>query len=124
MPIKLTGFARVRALSRSLPDTTAGTAWRAPALKTGDQMFACIASHKSVEPDTLVVRIDFAQRDDLLAAEPDTYYLKDHYVDYPCVLVRLARIRDDALRDLLRMGYDFVRSRQTRRPRKRPGGRS
>jgi hypothetical protein len=79
-------------------------------------MFACIESHKSAEPNTLVVRVDFAERDELLSADPDTYYLKDHYVNHPCVLVRLARIRDDALRDLLRMGYEFVRTRKKRRP--------
>ena len=46
-----------------------------------------------------MVRVDFAQRDELLAAEPDVYYLKEHYVDYACVLVRLKRIHPDALRD-------------------------
>ena len=69
-------------------------------------------------PDSLVVRIDFDQRDELLAADPKTYYLKQHYVNYPCVLVRLARIHDDALRDLLRMAHDYVRAR-TKRPRRR-----
>ena len=54
-------------------------------------MFVCIASHKSAEPDTLVVMMDFADRDALIEDDPDTYYLKDHYVGYPCVLVRLRR---------------------------------
>jgi hypothetical protein len=57
------------------------------------------------------VRIDFAQRDELIAEEPETYYLTDHYVNYPCVLVRLARIRDDALRDLLLIGWRFMSTR-------------
>jgi hypothetical protein len=108
-------FARVRALARSLPGTEEGTAYGTPALKIGGQMFACIASNKAVEPGTLAVRMDFAQRDELLAADPDTYYLKEHYVNYPCVLVRLARVHDDALRDLLRMGYEFVRAGKKRR---------
>ena len=46
-------------------------------------MFACIASNSAAEPNTLAVRMDFAQRDALLAEDPDTYYLKDHYVSYP-----------------------------------------
>ena len=116
---KLTGFARVRNLGRSLPDSEEGTAWGSPALKIDGQMFACMATNKAAEPNTLVVRIAFAQRDELLAAEPGIYYLKDHYVDYPCVLVRLARIRDDALRDLLRMGYEFMRARKKRSPANR-----
>ena len=108
-------FVRVRAMARSLPRAEEGTAYGSPALKIDGQMFACIAINKAAEPGTLVVRVDFAQRDELLAADPDTYYLKEHYVNYPCVLIRLARIHDDALRDLLRMGYEFVRAQKKRR---------
>ena len=80
----------------------------APALKVGGRMFACIASNKAAEPNTLVVRMDFAQRDALIADDPDTYYLKDHYVNYPCILVRLSRVSEDAMRDLLAGAYRFV----------------
>jgi hypothetical protein len=118
MPTKSTSFARVRALGRSLADVEEGTSWGAPALKTSGQMFACIPTHKSAEPDSLVVRIDFDQRDELLSADPKTYYVREHYVDYPCVLVRLGRIPDDALRDLLRMAHEFVRRRVKRSPRR------
>jgi hypothetical protein len=112
-----TGFARVRALGRSLADVEEGTAWGTQALKTRGQMFACIPTHKSAEPDSLAVRIDFDQRDELITADPKTYYVKEHYVNYPCVLVRLGRIHDDALRDLLRMAHEFVRRRAKRSPR-------
>jgi hypothetical protein len=118
MPTKPASFARVIGLGRSLPDTEEGTSWGSPALKTGGQMFACIPIHKSAEPGSLAVRVDFAQRDELLEADPQTYYVKGHYLNYPCVLVRLARIPDDALRDLLRMGYEFVRRRNARSPAK------
>jgi hypothetical protein len=37
-----------------------------------------------------------------------TYYLTYHYEDYPCVLVRLGRVHPDALRDLLKIGWEFV----------------
>ena len=52
----------------------------------------------------------FEARDALLQDDPGTYYLKDHYVDYPCVLVRLARASDEALRDLLASAHRFVSS--------------
>ena len=118
MARKLTGFARVTALGLRLPDVEEGIAWGSPALKTGGQMMAVIPTHKSAEPDSLAVRMDFAQRDELVAADPATYYVKEHYVDYPCVLVRLDRVPDDALQDLLRMAYEFVRARTKRRPAK------
>jgi len=102
------GFTRVRRLARPLPRVEQGTTYGSPALKVDGRMFACIAIHRSAEPGSLAVRIPFADRDDLIANEPDTYYLTEHYVDYPCVLVRLERIRDDALSDLLRMGWAFA----------------
>src|SRR5262245_41620923 len=74
-------------------------------------MFACMASHKSAEPNTLVVLVGFDQRDALIASDPETYYLKDHYLNYPSVLARLSRIRPDALRDLLLKAWRFTVSR-------------
>jgi len=90
-----------------------------PALKVGGQMFACIASHKSAEPNTLIVWMDVAQRDALIAEDPDTYYLKDHYVGYPVVLVRLSRVHPDAMRDLLHGAWQIVTARAgAKRPRR------
>ena len=95
-------------------------------LKVRGKMFACPAIHSSAEPDTLGIRIDFPERDELMAADPDTYYLTDHYVNYPMMLVRLSRVHPDALRDLLAMAWRYVSAsarrparRATRTPRKR-----
>lgn len=106
-------------LGRDLPDVEIATSWGAPALKVRGKMFACAATHTSAEPNTLVVRMDFDQRDELIAADPDTYYLKDHYVRYACVLVRLARVHPDALRDLLLTGWRFMSRHQARVTRSR-----
>jgi hypothetical protein len=110
-------FRTVRAIGLRLPDTEEGTTYGSPALKVRGKMFACMASHKSAEPNTLALRLDFAQRDELIAEDPQTYYLKEHYVNYPCVLVRLSRIHPDALRDLLGVAWQFVSSssRKTKR---------
>ena len=97
------------------------TTYGQPALKVGGKMFVCIASHKSAEPGTLVVMMDFAERDLLLEDAPDVYYLKEHYVNYPCVLVRLSRVSDDALPDLVAGAYRFVSARATRPRRVRRG---
>ena len=78
-------------------------------------MFVCMASHKSAEPNTLVVMMDFADRDALIEDDPDTYYLKDHYLNYPCVLVRLSRVGPDALRDLIAGAHRFVSAKVRRR---------
>jgi hypothetical protein len=123
---KKVDFDAVRQIGLALPDVEEGTMYGAPALKIRGQMFACMASHRSAEPGTLAIRLDFDQRDDLIADDPRTYYLKDHYVGYPCVLVRLSRVQPDALRDLLRMGWRFVSDLAARpaRPRARKTART
>jgi len=112
-------FDTVRKLALELPGVEEGTTYGAPAFKIGGKLLACIPTHKSAEPGSLVVRIDAADRAELIAEEPDTYYIRDHYKGYPCVLVRLSRIKPEALRDLLRGALRFVTSKRDRlrRPR-------
>jgi hypothetical protein len=117
---KKVGFEAVRALGLALPDVEEDTYYGTPALMVRGQMFACLASHSSAEPDTLVVRLEFEQRDELVDAKPETYYLKDHYVGLPLACsCGLGRIPRDELRDLLLMGWRFV-SAKTPRSRRRP----
>ena len=66
-------------------------------------------------PSSIVVRVDFDDRAELLAAAPDVYYVTDHYVGYSAVLVRLSRVNPEVLRDLLGMAYKFVTA-QSRTP--------
>src|SRR5216683_5380166 len=94
-------FKTVESIGRSLPDVEVTTTYGQPALKVRGKMFVCIAAHKSAEPNTLVVMMDFPDRDALIEEDPRTYYLKEHYVNYPCVLVRLSRVHAEALRDLV-----------------------
>jgi hypothetical protein len=112
-------FELVESIGRTLPDVEVTTTWGQPTLKVRGKMFVCIASHKSAEPDTLVVMMDFADRDALIEDEPETYYLKEHYVGYPCVLVRLSRVHPDALRDLVVGAHRYVSTKTARKSIKR-----
>jgi hypothetical protein len=107
-------FEIVRKIGLALPGVEASTNSRGFSLKAGGKLVACQAIHKSAEPNSLVVRIDFDKRTELLAADPATYYVTDHYVEYPSVLVRLSRIQPDALRDLLRMASRRSVPKQTK----------
>ena len=102
------GFETVRAIAKALPGVEDGTSWGVPSVKLRGRLLACMASNKAAEPNTLVVRIGFDQRDAMIADDPDTYYLKPHYEGYECVLVRLAKISREALADLLHAGWRFV----------------
>jgi hypothetical protein len=119
-------FETARDIGRALPDVEEGTAYGSRALKVRGRMLAVVPTHRSAEPNSLIIHLGFEQRDELLAADPDTYYLKDHYRNYPVILVRLSRVSHDALRDLLLMAWREVsaggkRSVQRRRRSTRRG---
>jgi hypothetical protein len=112
-------FDTVRKMGLRLPDVEESTAYGTPALKVHGQLLACPAINKSAEPGSIVVRIDIDTREELIAADPDTYYLTDHYRPYPSVLVRLSHIRPDALQDLLGMAWKFVTTKKVRKTKKK-----
>ncbi|HEY7336785.1 MAG TPA: MmcQ/YjbR family DNA-binding protein [Bryobacteraceae bacterium] len=119
MARKKIDFDIVRKIARELPDIEDCTTYGSPALKVHGKLLTCLPTHKSAEPDSLAVRIDVDQRAALLAEAPDIYYVKDHYVPYPMVLVRMARIDREALRDLLAASWKFVTSERRGRARLR-----
>jgi hypothetical protein len=111
---KKISFDTVREIGLALPAVEEGTSYGKPALKVRGKMFVCIPSHRTAEPDSLAVRIDFDRRDELLAGDPQVYYLPDHYIDYATILVRLSRVHPDALRELIYMAHRFMSAGQKR----------
>jgi len=118
MPKIAVTFETVRRIGAGLPGLEEGTMYGTPALKLGKSLVACMAINKSAEPGSLAVRIGFEERAALLEEEPETYYLTDHYISHPAVLVRLSRIQVDELRDLLGAARRFVLAEQSL---KKPG---
>jgi len=110
MAKKTMDFDVVRELALALPDVEKSTIHGAPSLKVRGKLLACPALHSSAEPNTLAVRLDFAQRARLIAAAPGIYYVTEHYVKYPTVLVRLSRMDRNSLKELLAMAWRFVRT--------------
>jgi hypothetical protein len=107
-------FDTVRRIGLDLPGVEEGTMYGTPALKLKGKLLTCIPSHKSAELNSLAIRVSFDERDDLLREAPDTYYVKDHYMNYPIVLVRMSRINVEQLRDLLNMSFRFVSAKNRR----------
>jgi hypothetical protein len=121
MPRSTINLDTVRNIGLALPGVEESTAYGSLALKVHGKLLACIAVNRSAEPGSLMVRVDFDDRAELLSADPDVYYVTDHYVPYNAVLVRLSRVNPDVLRDLLGMAYKFVtrKAAPRSRPRKR-----
>nr|WP_277625959.1 MmcQ/YjbR family DNA-binding protein [Burkholderia cenocepacia] len=78
-------------------------AWRGvedgtPALKVKGKVLARLRE----DGDTLVVKgVGPDERAWLIESAPDVYYVTDHYVGWPIVLVRLSAAHPDAVKNLL-----------------------
>lgn len=90
-------FETARQLALALPCVQEVSSYGTPGFKVRGKLFARL--HQS--GDTLVVRIDESERSMRLRADPETYYITDHYVGYPWILVRLGRIDREDLAELL-----------------------
>jgi hypothetical protein len=114
-------FDNVRKIALSLESVEEGTSYGTAAFKARGTLFLRLKE----DGDSLVVRADFDQRDALIAEDPTTYYITDHYLKYEWVLVRLSRVYPDAMRDLIRMAWRSATAaastkRQTSRPPRAP----
>ncbi|HEV3484423.1 MAG TPA: hypothetical protein VG106_03375 [Vicinamibacterales bacterium] len=115
MPSKSIDFDTVQQIGLELPGVQEGTKWGQRALTVGTRFLTCRAMHRSAEPESIVLVVGFEERAQLIAAHPETFYITDHYINYPVVLVRLQRITRTRLRDVLTLGTRFV-TRAVRRP--------
>jgi hypothetical protein len=102
-------------MGATLPGVVQSTAYGSPALKVGGQLMACVPTNKSAEPGSLMFRVDRNDRQTMLAEAPELYYVTDHYLDYDAVLVRLERLNQELLHDLLAMAHRFVTKKGKRR---------
>lgn len=109
----------VREIALSLPDVAENTLHGAPSFKVRGKLLACPAIHHSAEPDTLAVRIDTDQRTRLNTAEADSYYVTEHYLKHPMVLVRMQQVDRNSLMALLSLAWDRMTSKDGQTGRKK-----
>ena len=108
-------FDAVRKAAIRLENVTEGTSYGTPGFFVGKKLFL----RWRPEIDSLVLRVDFERRAEMMAAEPETYYITDHNVAYELVLARLARLGPDTIEDLLRMAWKAAGGPAATIPRKR-----
>ena len=101
-------FADVRKIALGFKNVEEGTSYGTPAFKVSRKLFLRLRE----DGDTLVIATTFEEREELIEAEPETYYVTDHYLNYPWVLVRLSRVHPDALRDLVARAWRLASPRK------------
>jgi hypothetical protein len=82
---------------RELPEVEVSTSYGTPALKVRGKLFARLRE----DEETLVLYVDFMEREALVQSSPGTFLVTPHYQDHPMVLVRLDRADPDELRELV-----------------------
>lgn len=106
-------FEAVRKIALSLDNVTEGTSYGTPAFFVKRALFA----RWRPDLDSLVLSADFERRAEMMAEDPETYYITDHYLNYEWVLARLGRVTPQAMADLLRMAWKAACARKaTSRP--------
>jgi hypothetical protein len=91
----LLGFAA------ELPSTEQGICYGTPALYVKKRLLARLRE----DGETVAIKIDMFDRDVLLQADPETFYLTDHYRPWPMVLMRLAKVRPTMARQMLEQAW-------------------
>jgi hypothetical protein len=100
-------YRRVCELARKLPGVEESSSYGTPALKVKGRFLCRLRSEAE---GALAIRCDFLERQMLLQADPGVFFVTDHYLDYPMILVRLDRVRLSALPDLIERAWRMVAS--------------
>ena len=100
---------KVVKLASALPDTIEDRSYGTPAIKTKGKLLARLRSEAE---GGLALRCEMLDRNMLMQADPDTFYVTEHYQDYPMVLVNLATVRWDAMPGLLEQAWRMVATKK------------
>ena len=105
-------FDTVRKICSTIDGAMESTSYSTPAFKMGKTLFV----RQQENPDWLVVRTTFEERDELMASDPpEVYFITDHYLKHPWVLVSMSRVDRDALTDLLRRAAKLAATEKNRK---------
>jgi hypothetical protein len=102
-------YRRYLQLALRLPGAEESTSYGTPSVKIAGKL---LSRWRSEAEGALAIRCDFLDRQILLQADPQVFFITDHYRDYPMVLVRLDRIGSKALADVVERAWRLVASRR------------
>lgn len=91
----------VRRLALSLPGVEEGPCYGTLGFRVRGKFLARLWE----DGEVLVGKCGDDERDFRMQADPKTYFVTDHYRGYPTVLVRLARVRQAELREVLEQAW-------------------
>src|SRR5437588_12218478 len=90
-------FDTVREIAQTLASAEESTSYGTPAFKVKGKLLA----RQHQDGESLVIPMDFDEREEMMSTAPEKFYVTDHYLNYPWMLVRMSKVSKDELRDLL-----------------------
>jgi hypothetical protein len=101
--------ADLRKIALSFPGAREESSYGQPAFKIEKKFFTRLRG----EDDSIVWIVgSIDERDNLIEMDPKTYFITDHYRNYPSVLVRIARIDKAMLKKMLERRWRAIAPRK------------
>jgi hypothetical protein len=98
-------YERYLKIALALPGAEASTSYGTPSVKIRGKI---LSRWRTEAEGALAIRCDFLDRQILLQTQPDVFFLTDHYVNYPMVLVRIEKTSRNVLIDVVERAWRLV----------------
>ena len=93
----MTNPETVRQLALAMPNVNERPCHGTPAFYVKRTLFARLLE----DGDSVVVKIEYADRTRRMKADTETFFITEHYRNYPMMIVRLSAVDADDLQELL-----------------------
>ena len=103
------GYAQYLTIVLNMPGTEQSTSYGTPAIKVKGKLLSRLRTEAE---GGLALRCGVLDRQILLQSDPESYFLTEHYRDYPWILVRLAKISKSSLIDVVQRAWKLVAPRR------------
>jgi hypothetical protein len=99
------GYGRYLKVALALPGTEASMSYGTPAVKVRGKI---LSRWRTEAEGALAIRCDFLDRQILLQAQPEVFFLTDHYLNYPMILMHIEKASRDVLVDVTERAWRLV----------------
>ena len=93
----------VRRIALALPAVEEGTSYGTPGFRVKGKFMARFWE----DGETLVVKCGHAESEFWMRTVPETFFTTGHYLGYPSVLVRIAKVEEDDLIEVIEQAWRF-----------------
>jgi|GEM_PF-178383 hypothetical protein len=97
-------YADLVEFALTLPGVEESTSYGTPALKVRGKLMARLWE----DGETVVLKCEWEERERLMATYPDVFYLTDHYLKHPYVLLKLAQARTGLMRPAVEAAWKIA----------------